>query len=578
MEQRWIVDMVPGPRFPAWTRGNAADVFPAPITPACATVYLSHGLSAGLRDAYISFGALDWDEYENPADPELFKIYGGYLYNPLSLTRLMGARMPGLTPELIDKAFFDDRADVPPYEAQPWHESARHGERLTASMGWAMTADALPDLDADKAMAERIRDERPDLTALSFSGLLARIRSTVPFLRQAFETGMVVSSLSSIGPGALQTICDGLGDPTLAIRLLAGIDADSAAPSHAMWALATRARGSSAISAAFDAGLDDVLARLTAEGSADALAFVDGFGDLLRRYGSRGPNEWDVIAQTWEVQPRTALAAIDLMRHSSEAQAPAVRKAASVVERDRVAADVRAKLAGDPEALGTFDAALRSAQLFLSGRERYKTTCIMLVGEIRMALREIGRRMVDAGVIGSIEQIFMLTDTELDHLRHEPERFATVIADRWIQYGELAEIEPVFVVNGHVPPRSHWLRRSIKTVEPAASGMVLTGVAGSGGVATGRARVVLDPSDPSALEPGDVLVAPQTDPSWTPLFVPAAAVIVNVGAMGSHAMIVCRELGIPCVASVEDATLRIPDGATVTVDGNAGTVTIVAVA
>ena len=55
---------------------------------------------------------------------------------------------------------------------------------------------------------------------------------------------------------------------------------------------------------------------------------------------------------------------------------------------------------------------------------------------------------------------------------------------------------------------------------------------------------------------------------------PAAAVVVNVGAMGSHAMIVCRELGIPCVVSVVDATRRIPDGAMVTVDGNAGTVTL----
>ena len=59
-----------------------------------------------------------------------------------------------------------------------------------------------------------------------------------------------------------------------------------------------------------------------------------------------------------------------------------------------------------------------------------------------------------------------------------------------------------------------------------------------------------------------------------PLFVAAAAVVVNVGAMGSHAMIVSRELGIPCVVSVQDATGRIPDGAMVTVDGNAGTVTV----
>ena len=69
-------------------------------------------------------------------------------------------------------------------------------------------------------------------------------------------------------------------------------------------------------------------------------------------------------------------------------------------------------------------------------------------------------------------------------------------------------------------------------------------------------------------------VAPQTDPSWTPLFVVAAAVIVGVGAPNSHAMIVSRELGIPCVAGLEGATSKIPDGAMVTVDGSAGTVTI----
>ena len=76
------------------------------------------------------------------------------------------------------------------------------------------------------------------------------------------------------------------------------------------------------------------------------------------------------------------------------------------------------------------------------------------------------------------------------------------------------------------------------------------------------------------LEPGEVLVAPITDPAWTPLFLPSAAVVVNVGALMSHAVIVSRELGIPCVVSVEEATSRIPNGALVEVDGTAGTVTI----
>jgi pyruvate,water dikinase len=86
--------------------------------------------------------------------------------------------------------------------------------------------------------------------------------------------------------------------------------------------------------------------------------------------------------------------------------------------------------------------------------------------------------------------------------------------------------------------------------------------------------VVTDPAEPGDLQPGEVLVAPVTDPSWTPLFLTAAAVVVDVGAMGSHAMIVSRELGIPCVASVTDATRRIPDGALLTVDGTAGTVRV----
>jgi pyruvate,water dikinase len=109
-------------------------------------------------------------------------------------------------------------------------------------------------------------------------------------------------------------------------------------------------------------------------------------------------------------------------------------------------------------------------------------------------------------------------------------------------------------------------------------GTVLSGAGGCSGVARGRARIVLDPADPRGLQPGDVLIAPLTDPAWTPLFLPAAAVVVNVGALMSHAIIVSRELGIPCAISVEHATERIPDGALVEVDGAAGTVTILAVA
>ena len=108
----------------------------------------------------------------------------------------------------------------------------------------------------------------------------------------------------------------------------------------------------------------------------------------------------------------------------------------------------------------------------------------------------------------------------------------------------------------------------------AVAGDVLKGDGGSAGVARGRARIVLDPSDARGLNPGDILVAPMTDPAWTPLFLPASAVVVNVGALMSHAVIVSRELGIPCVVAVAGATERIADGAMLEVDGTAGTVTV----
>ena len=86
--------------------------------------------------------------------------------------------------------------------------------------------------------------------------------------------------------------------------------------------------------------------------------------------------------------------------------------------------------------------------------------------------------------------------------------------------------------------------------------------------------MITDPNDGGRLAPGDVLVAPGTDPAWTPLFSLVSAVVVDVGAPLSHAAIVSRELGVPCVVSATHASRRIPDGATVTVDGTTGTVLV----
>jgi phosphohistidine swiveling domain-containing protein len=318
-------------------------------------------------------------------------------------------------------------------------------------------------------------------------------------------------------------------------------------------------------------GLTD---RLRASSSAEVKKFVAALDDFLFHFGSRGPAEWDVIALSWEAKPDVALAIVDRMRLMTDADDPAARRAEAVAERDRVLADVRAKLSGDAEALGTFEAGMRASTLFLSARERYKANCIKLVGEIREPMREIARRLVAQGLLREVEHIFMLMADEVDEFGIHPDRYTQKLAERHAAYRTLFDVEPPFAVDGKVAPISQWKKRTAAQVTIAKSGDVLRGVAASSGVATGTARVILDPAQLDDFEPGDVLIAPQTDPSWAPLFLAASAVVVNVGAVGSHAMIASRELGIPCVPSVENATARIPSGVTVTVDGNTGTVTI----
>jgi pyruvate,water dikinase len=236
-----------------------------------------------------------------------------------------------------------------------------------------------------------------------------------------------------------------------------------------------------------------------------------------------------------------------------------------------ISAQVRDALAGDADTSAQFEAALRSSQLYMAGRERAKTNIIKVIHEVRMAMWELAARQ---GYTPS--ELCMLLADELDAFVADPGELRARLTAREEQYLGLFELDPPFIIIDEVPPLGSWPRRGERAAMPAVGpGDVLHGVPGCPGTATGTARIVLDPADPLALEPGEILVAPITDPAWTPLFVPAAAVVVEVGAQVSHAVIVSRELGIPCVVSVQDATRRIADGTKLTVDGSSGTVTVV---
>jgi pyruvate,water dikinase len=110
---------------------------------------------------------------------------------------------------------------------------------------------------------------------------------------------------------------------------------------------------------------------------------------------------------------------------------------------------------------------------------------------------------------------------------------------------------------------------------PSAANGRLQGVAASAGRVTGTARVILDPREAARLKAGEILVAPSTNPAWSPLFLQAAGLVTEIGGTLSHGAILAREYGIPAVLNVRQATQRIRSGQTVLVDGYAGTVTLV---
>ncbi len=574
----WIVDSVPSRRYPIYTRANVGEVFPDPVTPLSATIGITMSSEPGWRDAFDRFGVIEPDEYD-PDNNEIIGVFGGYCYLNVTISRIVGVRTPGLTPEMIDATFFGTQPGVPPYQPQPTDERPDLTERVGATLQWILTTPDRSDLLAEQRAMEALRDARPDLTTYSDAELVARLRALMgDHFRRLFGEHIFTTYCATVPTGILQQAAAAAGDPMMAMRLIAGVgDVESAEPSMLMWDLGRIAARSPVLGREFEAGtagLAQRIAGLESDGGGDVDQFRDGFAAFLHEHGCRGPNEWEMRSPSWETHPDLALAAIDRMRLSPDESAPRRLQADRAGEREALGSALVAAMAQDPEAQAQVQAALHAAVVFLAGRERSKTNAIRLVHECRMTMRELGRRMVERGIFDHEGQYAMLREDELDAFLADPGAMTEELRRREAAYDELRTLEPPFVFEGAPPPMSTWPGRAGRAVEVAAVGEVLAGVPGCPGTARGIARVIASSHDPGALAPGDVLVAEITDPSWTPLFVPSAAVVVNVGAPLSHAIIVSRELGIPCVVSVTDATKRIPDGAMVEVDGDAGTVTI----
>ena len=549
-EQFYVTDTVLSERFPIYTRANVGEVFPDPVTPLTSSSALWEA-ELGWRDAWVRMGAFDMDELP-PDDFCQLAVQGGYCYLNASLIRLFGVRAPGLTWQMLDEQFFGAQPGIPAYEESPGDERPDLTEKIGASFAWVFGQHSLADLTeltADRAETKALRDHRPNFESMNLQQLWQRVLDMVPVHRRMFGQHLFTSYMATVPVGTISAIANAVGRPDLIMPILAGLgDVDSAEPSYAMWELSR-----------LDPATDE---------------FRDSFASFLYEFGSRGPNEWESRSPSWESRPALALAAIDRMRVSPASANPKGHQTERAVERVAAASELLAMVEGDPTTHGQLAAAIACSSAWLPGRERTKTNNIRVVHEMRMTLREIGRRMVADGLFDEIEDFGFLTYDEMPTFLVNPHPLATTVRERRVAYLHLLELEPPFVFIGRPDSPATWARRDADSAQKLGVGDALGGVPGCSGIAEGIARIVLDSSDPSSLQPGDILVAPITDPSWTPLFVPAAGVVVDVGAPLSHAIIVSRELGIPCVISATGATRRIPNGARVRVDGNTGVVTV----
>lgn len=570
----WVIDDPLSDRYPVYTRGNVEEVTPNVITPLQWTGFSGPFTEEAWKRALIEFGAFEADEFRERMQ-DIQAVIHGYCYINLSVQWVFGVRMPGADPEAMSREYLGARADAPVYEPHAGDEAPHLTVRMGRSVQRIFVDDPNPILLASAESAKQLRDERPHLATLTEAELLERHRRVierhyVPVVTRHFH----LVYASSIVAGALGSVLAALDDPSIGVRLMSGLGGvASAAPADALWALGRRVACSSRLTAEFDAGPGGVVRRLEERPDSDAAAFLAAFADFLNESGSRATSEYEAMPDSWETHPAIPLVLIDRLRLQPQDHDPQVRRGRLAAERTALRSEVRRRLA--PEHRDGFDSALSAVERYMPAREQSKTTMVRLLHEARLPMREIARRAVGRGQLSSMQDLTMLTLAEVEGLAADPASRWDLVAERWEWHGRLQALEPPYiVVTGKVLSPDQWSTRQVTTHQVAKPGEVLVGVGACPGTATGPARVVQDPSDAGDLQPGEVLIAPQTDPGWTPLFLSAEAVVVDVGNQLSHAAIISRELGIPCVLAVDGATERIANGTVVTVDGSTGTVTV----
>jgi phosphohistidine swiveling domain-containing protein len=521
----------PGSDDSWWTTGNVGEAVPGVLTPLTYTFWATP-FERTVRGSYSEMGVLSRADgrtvTDNPDDIALGIVFGRAVLN-VRLILSVGAGLPGTSAAEVGANVLGDTAAnitaLPPNTPLRYPVVAVRLPLLAARLRRRMT---------------RLEDEITRVWQGAGAADAAQATRLLPTIRELFTAALTAHSHATFLSSAIYEPLAGLvGDRTsLLTDLLSGYGGMvEVAMLQQLWEVAHERRT---------------------------------MADWLARYGYLAPYAGNLRSHSWREDPSPIYRLLGTYRAVAESDAPAG------VERVRVAARRRAEselLAGvSPLKQPATRILLRLAAHFIPLREVGKNSYLRAVDAARACVRTVGADLATRGMLADPEDVWFLTWPEL--LSAYPDDAAAVIEQRRAQHATFETLT--------IPAPFHGCPDPLPLAAPEAGGtdheeLVLHGVAACGGIVEGRARVIADPTvDDDGLEPGEILVAAATDPSWTTLFVGAAAVVTDLGGTLSHGAIVARELGLPCVTNVKTGTAAIRTGDLIRVDGSRGTVEILA--
>lgn len=364
-------------------------------------------------------------------------------------------------------------------------------------------------------------------------------------------------------------------DGSLANRLLCGGgDVQSAEAGLALWDLSITARKSFTVKSVITSAESwkDARERLEGwmeKGSPEAGEFLDEWDAFMRTHGHHARGEIELYNPRWVEKPDYVM---DLLRKYLEAADVYDRRAqyqAQAAAAAELAEDCPHRL-HNPLKKVVFSYLLTQAKAGARSRENTKSAGVGYFSALRLGLLTLGQHLADRGLIDRAEDIFFLEWPEVEQASSGEmvSEFRVKIAVRKTEHERNRQICAPPVIIGDFNPS-----KPIETVIDERV-EILKGLSASSGVVTGPARVIASVEAEDQVLPGEILVAPFTDPGWTPYFIPAAGIVMDQGGLLSHGSIIAREYGIPAVVNVGPATKLIKTGQLIRVDGNTGTVTI----